>query len=136
MDKKILLIEDDAVSRRLMELVLTKEGYRVTTANNGLEGLRQVKLVSPDLLVLDVMLPGLDGFEICYRLRSDPVTATLPIMVLSAKSQESDKNAALQVGANVFLPKPVDRMVLLDQINKLLNLANPISVEIPLASDS
>jgi DNA-binding response OmpR family regulator len=125
MPKKLLLIEDDPTSRKYMELILNKEGYQVITAANGLEGLRKARLEAPDLLILDVMLPGLDGFEICYRLRDDPTTANLPILILSAKSQESDKNAALQVGANAFLPKPVDRLVLFDKVTELLNLCVP-----------
>jgi diguanylate cyclase len=125
MGKKLLLVEDDAVSRKLMELILNKEGYEMITASNGLEGLRKARLESPALLILDVMLPGLDGFEICYRLRNDPATANLPILILSAKSQDSDKNSALQVGANAFLSKPVDRLVLLDTVAQLLKAAVP-----------
>jgi DNA-binding response OmpR family regulator len=123
MGKKVLLIEDDSVSRKFMELILIKEGFEVITAVNGLEGLRKARTEAPNVLVLDVMLPGLDGFEICYRLRNDPETANLPILVLSAKSQESDKNSALQVGANAFLSKPVDRLVLINKVNELLNLS-------------
>jgi DNA-binding response OmpR family regulator len=121
MDKKILLIEDDPVSRKFMELILQKEGFQVMTAVNGLEGLRKARTESPDLLVLDVMLPGLDGFEICYRLRSEPDTSKLPILILSAKGQDSDRDAALKVGANAFLSKPVDRLVLLSKVTELLN---------------
>jgi DNA-binding response OmpR family regulator len=120
MDKKILLIEDDPVSRKFMELILIKEGFQVITSANGLEGLRKARSESPDLLILDVMLPGLDGFEVCYRLRSDTTTEKLPILILSAKGQESDKNSALQVGANAFLPKPVDRLVMLGKVSELL----------------
>jgi DNA-binding response OmpR family regulator len=127
MDKKILLIEDDPVSRKMMELILNKEGFQVLTSANGLEGLRKARTESPDLLILDVMLPGLDGFEICYRLRGDPDTARLPILILSAKGQDSDRNAALQVGASAFLPKPVDRQVLLSKVAELLKL--PVSGE-------
>jgi two-component system, cell cycle response regulator len=123
MGKKILLIEDDPVSRKLLELVIAKEGFQVITAVNGLEGLKKVHLESPDLLVLDVMLPGLDGFEVCHRLRCDPATEKLPILILSAKGQESDRNVALQVGANAFLPKPIDRLTLLSKMTELPNLS-------------
>jgi DNA-binding response OmpR family regulator len=128
MGKKILIIEDDPVSRRFMELILSKEGYEIITSANGLEGLRKARTESPDLLILDVMLPGLDGFEICYRLRSDPNTAKLPILVLSAKGQDSDRDSALRVGANAFLPKPVDRLVLLNKATELTSLPpSPLS---------
>lgn len=123
MGKKILIIEDDPVSRKFMELILNKEGFEMLTSANGLEGLRKARTESPDLLILDVMLPGLDGFEICYRLRGDPETAKLPILILSAKGQDSDRDSALKVGANAFLPKPVDRLVLLSKVAELLNLS-------------
>jgi DNA-binding response OmpR family regulator len=120
MGKKILVVEDDPTSLRFLELILNKEGYQVITASNGLEGLRKARQESPDLLILDVMLPGFDGFEICHRLRSEPEMAKLPILMLSAKWQESDRDAASRVGANAFLSKPVDRIVLLSKVTELL----------------
>jgi len=134
MNRKILLVEDDATSRRMMELLLTKEGFQVITAANGLDGLKKARTESPDLLVLDVMLPGLDGFEVCFRLRKDPATTKLPILIQSAKGQDSDRDAALQVGANVFLPKPIERQVLFDKIAELLKAAIPGEPEKPVKS--
>ena len=90
------------------------------TASNGMTGLRMAKEESPDLLILDVMLPGLDGFEICSRLRQDPPTTKLPIIMLSAKGQEADKTTGLKVGANEYLTKPVDRALLLEKVTSLL----------------
>jgi DNA-binding response OmpR family regulator len=113
-------VEDDPTSLKFLELILNKEGYQVMTASNGLEGLRKAKQESPDLLILDVMLPGFDGFEICHRLRIEPNTAELPILMLSAKGQESDQNTAARVGANAFLSKPVDRIVLLNKVTEFL----------------
>jgi DNA-binding response OmpR family regulator len=75
---------------------------------------------SPDLLILDIMLPGLDGFEICSQLRQNPPTANLPIIMLSAKGQEADKTTGLKVGANEYLTKPVDRTLLLERVTSLL----------------
>jgi DNA-binding response OmpR family regulator len=120
MAKKILIIEDDPSFSRAINHIIEKEGYAVITANNGLTGLRMAQGEKPDLLVLDVMLPGLDGFEICNRLRRDPLTATLPIIMLSAKGQESDKTMGLKLGANEYLTKPVDRALLLEKITALL----------------
>jgi len=97
-----------------------KEGYDVSTASNGMTGLRMATEDKPDLLILDVMLPGIDGFEICSRLRNEPQTAKLPIMMLSAKGQESDKTTGLKVGADEYLTKPVDRELLLEKITTLL----------------
>ena len=118
--KRILIIEDDPSFSRAINHIVEKEGYDVSTASNGMTGLRMVKDSPPDLLILDVMLPGLDGFEICSRLRSDEPTAKLPIIMLSAKGQETDKTTGLSVGANEYLTKPVDRTLLLEKITSLL----------------
>jgi DNA-binding response OmpR family regulator len=120
MGKKILVIEDDPTSQKFFQLVLVKDGYDVITANNGLEGLRKVKEESVDLVILDVMLPGIDGFEICNRLRTELGKTDLPIIMMSAKAQTSDRDAALKVGANAFLSKPVDRSVLVQTMSGLI----------------
>jgi DNA-binding response OmpR family regulator len=117
---KILVVEDDPSFSRYLCHVLEREGYQVVSAINGLEGLRKARGESPALLILDVMLPGLDGFELCHRLRDDPATASLPVLMLSAKGQDTDKTTALKVGANDFFSKPVDRVVLLNKIAELL----------------
>jgi DNA-binding response OmpR family regulator len=101
--------------------VLQREGYEVISATNGLFGLRKAREEGPSLLILDVMLPGLDGFEVCHRLREDAATSQIPIIMLSAKGQETDKTTGLRVGANEFFAKPVDRTVLLQKIAELLN---------------
>jgi DNA-binding response OmpR family regulator len=101
--------------------MLGKEGYEVISATNGLTGLRVAQEEVPDLLILDVMLPGLDGFEVCHRLRSDVKTERLPILMMSAKGQDEDRTTGLKVGASDFLSKPVDRAVLLDRIQTLLS---------------
>ncbi len=119
--KKILIIEDDPSFSRAITHILEKESYDVISATNGMAGLRMAKSENPDLLILDVMLPGLDGFEICNRLRQDPLTEKLPIIMLSAKGQEIDKTTGLKVGASEYLTKPIDRTLLLEKINSLLN---------------
>jgi DNA-binding response OmpR family regulator len=101
--------------------ILEKEGYSVISATNGLLGLRKAKEENPSLLILDVMLPGLDGFEVCHRLRTDPATSQVPILMLSAKGQDTDKTTALRVGASEFFSKPIDRLVLLNKITELLS---------------
>ncbi len=89
-------------------------------ASNGLEGLRKAKDEAPDLVILDVMLPGMDGFEICHRLRSEPATAQLPILMFSAKAQEIDKETGLKVGADGYLAKPAAPAEIVSQVGKLL----------------
>jgi two-component system alkaline phosphatase synthesis response regulator PhoP len=120
MAKRILIVEDDPSVLRAISYMLEKEGYSVLTAMNGLEGLKKAKEENPDLLVLDVMLPGIDGFEICHRLRAESPTAKLPILMLSAKGQAADRSMGLGVGANEYLTKPVERTVLLGKIEALL----------------
>ena len=118
---KVLIVDDDPGILRAIRHIVEKEGYEVVSATNGMTGLRMAKEENPDLLLLDVMLPGIDGFEICSRLRSDPQTAELPIIMLSAKGQEADRTAGLNVGANEYLTKPVDRTVLLEKMAVLLS---------------
>jgi len=118
--KKVLIIEDDPSFLRAISHIVTREGYDVITASDGMTGVRMAKVDKPDLLICDVMLPGLDGFEICQQLRNETETAQLPIIILSAKGQEADKTTGLRVGANEYLAKPIDRELLLEKITSLL----------------
>jgi DNA-binding response OmpR family regulator len=121
MEEKILVIEDDPATSRLVDYSLRHEGYQVITASNGLEGIRKAHDESPDLIILDVMLPGMDGFEICHRLRAESDTVKLPILMFSAKAQEIDKDTGLKVGADDYLPKPAAPAEILDRVGKLLS---------------
>lgn len=120
MDTKILVVEDDPATSRLIEYTLHHRGYEVVSASNGLEGIRKAHEESPDLIILDVMLPGLDGFEICNRLRSEPATAGILILMFSAKAQEIDKDTGLKVGADAYLAKPAAPVEIINHVEKLL----------------
>ena len=120
MEMKILVIEDDPATSRLVDYSLMHEGYHVITASNGLEGIRKARSESPDLVILDVMLPGMDGFEICQRLKSEPITAQLPILMFSAKAQEIDKDIGIIVGADDYLTKPSAPAEIVRRVEKLL----------------
>jgi CheY-like chemotaxis protein/MinD-like ATPase involved in chromosome partitioning or flagellar assembly len=120
MDKRILVIEDDPTALRFIRNALQQEGYQVLTATNGLAGLRKAKREEPDLIVLDIMLPGIDGFEICHRLRAEPQTAPLPILMISAWAQEIAKATGLKVGADDYLLKPADPSEIVSRMRKLL----------------
>ena len=120
MNSKILVIEDDPSALRFIEYTLQQEGYQVLSAKNGLEGLRKARKEEPDLIVLDIMLPGIDGFEICHRLRAEPETAQLPILMLSAKAQEIDKATGLKMGADDYLTKPADPSEIVSRVETLL----------------
>jgi two-component system, OmpR family, alkaline phosphatase synthesis response regulator PhoP len=120
MDKKVLIIEDDPATTRLVDYSLRHHGYQVITATNGLEGLRKARGESPDLVILDVMLPGMDGYEICHRLRSEPATAKILILMFSAKAQEIDRDTGLKVGADDYLTKPSAPAEIIARVEKLL----------------
>lgn len=118
--RKVLVIEDDPSARRLLGYALKQEGYEVLLAPNGLDGLKKAFEGDPDLVILDVMLPGVDGFEVCCRLRADPRTEQLPILMLSAKGQQADKATGLKVGANDYMVKPAAPSDLISSVQSLL----------------
>ena len=120
MNKRILVIEDDVNALRLLEYTLEQGGYQVFTATNGLEGLKKAQDEHPDLIILDIMLPGLDGYEICHRLRQKPENVTLPILMLSAKARQDDRNIGLRMGADDYLTKPADPSVIVTKVEALL----------------
>lgn len=122
MNEKILVIEDDPIALRFARYTLSQAGYQVITAPNGLEGLRKAQTENPDLIILDVMLPGMDGFEICHRLRAEPGTARIPVLMLTAKAQDADRQTGLKVGANDYLTKPALPSEIVSRVRALLAL--------------
>jgi DNA-binding response OmpR family regulator len=116
----ILIIEDDPEAARILELSLKREKYKITIAMNGTQGLVSAQTARPDLVLLDLMLPDIDGFEVCRRIRANPLTAELPIVVVSARTQDADKLMAVQLGANGYLTKPYRRANLLAMIQACL----------------
>jgi two-component system alkaline phosphatase synthesis response regulator PhoP len=118
--KKILVVEDEPDILQLVKLYLEKEGFRTTTAVNGAQALKKVKEDRPDLIVLDLMLPEIDGLEVCKRLRSVPDTAMLPIIMLTAKAEESDTVIGLELGADDYVAKPFSPKALVARIKALL----------------
>jgi len=128
MATKVLVVEDDPAARRLVSFALEQEGYEVLTASNGLEGLTKAQTERPEILVLDVMLPGLDGFEVCRRLRADTEMSGVLVLMLSAKAQESDKTTGLKMGADDYLAKPADPLEVAARVKTLLQrkAASPV----------
>lgn len=118
--KKILIVEDEQDIRQLVTHYLEKEGFRPVAAMNGLEALKKVKEDKPDLVVLDLMLPEMDGLEVCKRLRSVPETAMLPILMLTAKAEESDTIVGLELGADDYVTKPFSPKALVARVKALL----------------
>lgn len=117
----ILVIDDEEDILELVRLNLAREGYDVLTAGTGELGLELAKSKQPGLIVLDLMLPGMDGLEVCKVLKNHPKTAETPIVVLSAKGQESDIVSGLAVGADDYVTKPFSSKVLVARIRRLLN---------------
>lgn len=118
--KKILIVEDEQDILQLVKHYLEKEGFRAITAMNGLEALKKVKEEKPDLVVLDLMLPEIDGLEVCKRLRSVPDTAMLPVLMLTAKAEESDTIVGLELGADDYVTKPFSPKTLIARVKALL----------------
>jgi DNA-binding response OmpR family regulator len=104
MGKNILVVEDDTGIRIILEDTLTCHGYDVVTAENGIKGLELARELKPDLVILDVMLPLMDGFEVCKRIRKEGITS--PIMMLTVKEEEVDKVLGLELGADDYVTKP------------------------------
>ena len=124
----ILVIDDDHEVQQLLILMLEHEGYQVSVAADGFQGLKIAKNQRPDLVLLDLMLPGIDGFEVCSRLRKEPATATVPVLIVSAKSQQTDRAAGAKVGANGYLTKPYQRKELIAQVRAFLNQSQAAAI--------
>jgi DNA-binding response OmpR family regulator len=120
MPGKILVIEDDPTSLRLIEYALKQRGYQVLTTLNGMEGIITAQKEEPDLIMLDIMLPGIDGFEVCRRLHAGSQTARVPILIISAKTQKEDINAGFRAGADDYLPKPASPTEIINRVESLL----------------
>lgn len=117
---RVLIVEDDRALAEVLEYNLRQEGYETLVASQGQDGLNQAKLKGPDLVVLDLMLPVIDGLEVCRRLRADPVTREQIVLMLTAKSEETDQVAGFSVGADDYVTKPFSVKVLLERIRALL----------------
>ncbi|MGA2867110.1 MAG: response regulator [Verrucomicrobiota bacterium] len=118
--KKILVVEDDAELVELLSFNLKQAGFAIGTASDGVEALKKARSVSPDLILLDLMLPELDGFAVCEILRRDPATASVPIIMVTAVSSGLARLAGLEAGANDYITKPFNLKQLLARIATLL----------------
>ena len=120
--KKILVVDDDADNRELLRVYLHLAGYQVTTARNGEEALQKVERELLDLILLDVMMPGLDGYQVCAKLKADKATQFIPIVMITALHEQEDRVKGIEAGADDFLSKPFDEHELMARVKSLLRI--------------
>ena len=124
--RRILVVDDDPRLLHIVEMYLGIEGYEVRTASNGEEGLRQVDAQRPDLIILDIMMPGMDGLEACRRIRGNPATADVPVLMFSALSGDDDVERARLAGANHLITKPFNLVGLGSVVRSFFGSDQPV----------
>ena len=120
MARRILVVDDETDLLSMVEMRLTANGYEVITAQDGQEGLDKAKSEKPDLMILDLMLPKMDGYKVCALLKKDARYSKTPIILFTARAQEDDKQLGSEVGADAYITKPFDPDTLLVKIEELL----------------
>ena len=118
--ENILIVDDEEDVLELLRFNLEKDGYKTETAVSGEEALKKAKAKRPDLIILDLMLPGIDGLEVCKKLKSDTKTENIPVIMLTAKSEESDIITGLELGAQDYITKPFSPKVLIARVRRIL----------------
>lgn len=117
--KKVLVVDDSPTDAHLLTQMLNKHGYSVATATSGEEGIQKAKSEKPDLILMDIVMPGMNGFQATRSINKDPATANIPIIVCSSKSQETDKAWGLRQGAKDYIVKPITESELMAKIKAL-----------------
>ncbi|MBU1726825.1 MAG: response regulator [Candidatus Omnitrophica bacterium] len=120
MSKKILLIEDDTDIAKTTAAFLEDEGFEMVTAVDGMEGLHKARTIKPDLVIIDIMLPSLDGYKLCRMLKFDNNFKHIPVIIFTARAQETDKKLGKEVCADAYVTKPFDPQALIGKIKELL----------------
>ncbi len=117
---RILVVEDEESLLKLESILLSSKGYNVTGVMDGKSALEEVMAHRPDLVILDIMLPEIDGFEVCRRIKENPATSTIPVVMLTAKKNSQDVARGTEVGANAYLTKPFKSAKVIEVIENLL----------------
>jgi len=117
---KILVVDDEVYILHILDFSLGAEGFEVISANNGELGVEKAKLEKPDLIVLDIMMPVLDGYETCRRLKNEPETKDIPVVLLTAKGRDVDKRLGFEVGAIDYIVKPFSPSRLIQRIEEII----------------
>lgn len=121
MAKKILVVDDEAQLVEMVKMRLEASGYEIIVAGDGQEALDKARQENPDLIILDLMLPKIDGYKVCRMLKFDEKYKKIPILMFSARAQEEDRRLGLQVGADDYVTKPFEPKILMGKIEALLN---------------
>ena len=127
MARSVLVVDDEPMARSMLRLILVRAGFEVREAEDGKAALSEVDRLLPDLMILDIMMPGIDGFEVCERLRADENTNSLPIIMLSAKTDTESVKRGLNLGANKYLTKPVGPDELTRHVREVLHIEGELS---------
>jgi two-component system alkaline phosphatase synthesis response regulator PhoP len=120
---KILVVDDEVNITQILEFSIGAEGYEVITAQNGEEAIDKARREQPDLIILDIMMPIIDGYEACRILKANPLTRNIPVVLLTAKGRDIDKRLGYEVGATDYIIKPFSPHKLVDRIHELLSCA-------------
>ena len=126
---QILIIDDATIQANIMSFMLSKHGHEVMVVSDGEKGLNRANLLKPDLILMDIVMPGLNGFKATRQLAKTAATQHIPVLVISGKAQESDRQWALRQGACDYLVKPIQETSLLDKVNALLAAESPSSAD-------
>ena len=127
MSWSVLIVDDEPLTQDMLRLMLEPAGFRVTSAEHGVEALEKIQESKPDIVLLDVMMPHMDGITVCKKLRSDPKTAALPVIMLSGKTHLNAVEEGLDAGANRYLSKPMSRADLIKNLKEVLGETSVIS---------
>jgi DNA-binding response OmpR family regulator len=120
MPKRVLIVDDEPNIVLSVEFLMKREGYEVSTAGDGQEAMQMLAGTRPDLMILDVMMPRKNGFEVCAEVRADPKLADMPILMLTAKGREAEMNKGLSLGADAYITKPFSTHDLVAKVSELL----------------
>lgn len=123
MPKKIMVVDDEPYIARVIKFKLEQEGYIVISANDGITGLNKIREEKPDLVLLDVMMPGMTGYEVCQKIKGDAELAGIPVVILTAKGQERDREQGFSMGASDYITKPFSPNRLLELVKSIIGEA-------------
>src|SRR5512143_2806374 len=136
MAEKILIVDDDLDTLRLVGLMLQHQGYRINAASSGIQAISMSQTDKPDLILLDIMMPEMDGYEVARKLRSDPATSHIPIIMFTAKTQVDDKVAGFEAGADDYLTKPTQPRELFAHVKAVLARGKKPAAPVPPPAES